>query len=389
MSRRTVGIAMNGVTGRMGMNQHLIRSIVAIRRRGGVRLDDGTVIWPEPLLVGRDGEKLERLAREHGIERWTTDLDAAIADPACEIFFDAATTAARPGLLEKAIRAGKHVYCEKPLAPTLDEALHVTRLAREAGVKAGIVHDKLYLPGFLKLRRLIDGGFFGRILSVRGEFGYWVFEGDWGPPPQRPSWNYRVEDGGGIMVDMFCHWRYVLEYLIAPVRGVSALGAIHITRRVDERGRPYEATADDAAYGIFQLDGGIVATLNSSWCVRVNRDELVEFQIDGTHGSAVVGLRGCKVQPRVMTPRPTWNPDIPNPIDFPAGWTELPENEPYDNGFLVQWEQFLRHVVRDEPFPYDFLSGAKGVQLAELGLRSWREKRFLGVPELVVDAVPV
>ena len=389
MSRRTVGIVMNGVTGRMGMNQHLIRSIVAIRERGGVKLDDGTVIWPEPVLAGRNAEKLEELAREHGIARWTTDLDAAIADPACEVFFDAATTAARPGLVEKAIAAGKHVYCEKPLAPTLDEALRIARLAREAGVKNGIVHDKLYLPGFLKLRRLVDSGFFGRILSVRGEFGYWVFEGTWGPAPQRPSWNYRIEDGGGIMVDMFCHWSYVLENLIAPVRGVSALGAIHIPQRADEDGRVYEATADDAAYGIFQLEGGIVAQINSSWDVRVNRDELVEFQIDGTHGSAVVGLRGCKIQPREMTPRPVWNPDIPNPIDFAAGWSDVPDNEQFENGFLVQWEAFLRHVVRDEPFSYDFLSGAKGVQLAEAGLRSWQEKRFVEIPALTVDAVPV
>jgi predicted dehydrogenase len=388
MSRRTVGIAMNGVTGRMGMNQHLIRSIVAIRERGGLRLDDGTVIWPEPVLVGRDAEKLERLAREHGVARWTTDLDAAIADPECEIFFDAATTAARPALLERAIAAGKHVYCEKPLAPTLDEALRIARLAREHGVKNGIVHDKLYLPGFLKLRRLIDGGFFGRILSVRGEFGYWVFEGTWGPAPQRPSWNYRSEDGGGVILDMFCHWSYVLEYLIAPVRGVTALGATHIPERVDESGRVYQATADDAAYGIFALEGGIVAQINSSWCVRVNRDELVEFQIDGTHGSAVVGLRECKIQPRELTPRPVWNPDAPNPIDFAAAWNDVP-GEPADNGFLVQWEQFLRHVVRDEPFRYDFVSGAKGVQLAEAGLTSWREKRFVDVPELVVDRVPV
>jgi predicted dehydrogenase len=388
MSRHTVGIAMNGVTGRMGMNQHLIRSIVAIRERGGVRLEDGTVIWPEPVLVGRNAEKLEALARQHGIARWTTDLDAAIADPQCEIFFDAATTAARPELLERAIVAGKHVYCEKPLAPTLDEALHIARLAHERGVKNGIVHDKLYLPGFIKLRRLIDSGFFGRILSVRGEFGYWVFEGTWGPAPQRPSWNYRAEDGGGLMLDMFCHWSYLLEYLIAPVRGVTALGAIHIPERVDENGRTYRATADDAAYGIFQLEDGIVAQINSSWCVRVNRDELVEFQIDGTHGSAVVGLRGCKIQPRGLTPRPVWNPDIPNPIDFAASWTEVPDEE-FDNGFLVQWEQFLRHVVRGEPFPYDFVSGAKGVQLAEAGLTSWREKRFVELSQLAVERVTV
>jgi predicted dehydrogenase len=384
MSRRTVGIAMNGVTGRMGMNQHLIRSIVAIRERGGVKLDDGTVIWPEPVLVGRRADELERLAREYGIARWTTDLDAAIADPACEIFFDAATTAARPGLLEKAVRAGKHVYSEKPLAPTLEEALSIARLARTYGVKNGIVHDKLYLPGFLKLRRLVEGGFFGRILSVRGEFGYWVFEGTWGPAPQRPSWNYRVEDGGGIMLDMFCHWAYVLEYLIAPVRGVSALGAIHIPERVDEQGRVYRATADDAAYAIFQLDGGIVAQINSSWDVRVNRDELVEFQIDGTHGSAVVGLRNCKIQPREATPRPVWNPDMPDPLDHRSYWTDVPD-ETFENGFLVQWEQFLRHVVCDEPFPYDFLSGAKGVQLAEAGLQSSREKRYIELPVLPVD----
>ncbi len=387
MSTRTVGIAMNGVTGRMGMNQHLIRSIVAIRERGGIALDDGTTIWPEPVLVGRNAEKLEALARAHGIARWTTDLDAAIRDPQCEVFFDAATTAARPGLVERAIEAGKHVYCEKPLAPTLDEALKIARLARERGVKNGIVHDKLFLPGFLKLRRLVDSGFFGRILSVRGEFGYWVFEGTWGPAPQRPSWNYRVQDGGGVILDMFCHWSYVLEYLIAPVRGVAALGATHIPERVDENGRVYEATADDAAYGIFQLDGGIVAQINSSWDVRVNRDELVEFQIDGTHGSAVVGLRNCKIQRREMTPRPVWNPDIPDPIDHRAYWSAVPD-ETFENGFLVQWEQFLRHVVRDEPFPYDFVSGAKGVQLAEAGLRSWHEKRFIELPELVVDAVP-
>jgi predicted dehydrogenase len=384
VARRIVTIAMNGITGRMGKNQHLIRSIVALRERGGLRLDDGTVIWPEPTLIGRNAEAVEGLARAYGIERWTTDLGAAIADPGIEVFFDAATTAARPGLVERAIAAGKHVYCEKPLAPTLAEALRIARLAREAGVKNGIVHDKLFLPGFRKLARLVQSGFFGRILSVRGEFGYWVFEGDWGPAPQRPSWNYRTEDGGGIMVDMFCHWNYVLENLIAPVRSVAALGATHIPERRDETDTPYAATADDAAYGIFQLDGGIVATINSSWCVRVNRDELVEFQVDGTHGSAVVGLRACTIQPRSATPRPIWNPDIPNPIDFAAGWLEVPETENYENGFLVQWEQFLRHVVRGDPHPYDFLAGARGVQLAEAGLQAWHERRFVDLPELAL-----
>jgi predicted dehydrogenase len=385
MSKRTIGIVMNGITGRMGYNQHLVRSIVALRERGGLVLGDGTVIWPEPLLVGRDAAKLERIAHDHGIARWTTDLQAAIDDPSCEVFFDAATTAARPALLERAIAAGKHVYCEKPLAPTLDEALHIARIANEAGVKHGIVHDKLYLPGLLKLQRLVQSGFFGRILSVRGEFGYWVFEGDWGPPPQRPSWNYRSADGGGIMLDMFCHWRYVLDYAIAPVKSVTAIGTTHIPSRVDEAGRTYTATADDAAYAILELEGGIIATINSSWCVRVDRDELVEFQVDGTHGSAVVGLRNAKIQARAVTPRPTWNPDVPNPIDFAASWTTVPDNEPAENGFLVQWAQFLRHVVRDEPFPYDFLSGARGVQLAELGLRSWHERRSIDVPALALE----
>jgi predicted dehydrogenase len=380
--KRTVGIVMNGVTGRMGLNQHLVRSIVEMRSRGGLALPNGDTIWPEPVLVGRNAAKVEAIAREHGIERWTTDVRAAIESPECEIFFDAATTAMRPKLVQMAIDAGKHVYCEKPLAPTLDEALALARHARDRGVKNGIVHDKLYLPGLLKLRRLIDSGFFGRILSLRGEFGYWVFEGDWGLPAQRPSWNYRADEGGGIMVDMFCHWRYVLENLLGPVTSVSCMGATHIPERVDENGDAYRATADDAAYGMFEIAGGIVATINSSWCTRVYRDELVTFQIDGTLGSAVVGLRECKVQHRVNTPRPIWNPDVPNTIDFYDGWTDVPDNEVFENGFYAQWAQFLRHVVLDEPFPYDFMAGARGVQLAELGLRAWHERRWVDVPPL-------
>ena len=383
-TKRTVGIAMNGITGRMGLNQHLIRSIVEMRNRGGLPAGDGTVIWPEPLLVGRNAAKVEAIAHAHGIERWTTDVDAAIADPGCEIFFDSATTGARAGLIEKAIAAGKHVYCEKPLASTYAQALRLAELARAAGVKNGIVHDKLYLPGFLKLKRLIESGFFGRILSLRGEFGYWVFEGDWGQPAQRPSWNYRAAEGGGIMIDMFCHWRYVLENLLGPVRSVSCVGATHIPTRIDENGDAYPGTADDAAYGMFEIDGGIIAQINSSWCTRVYRDELVQFQIDGTLGSAIVGLRDCKVQHSVNTPRPVWNPDIPNTIDFYGGWTEVPDNEVFENGFYAQWAQFLKHVVLDEPHQFDFVSGAQGVQLAELGLQAWRERRWIDVPPVAI-----
>jgi predicted dehydrogenase len=376
-----LGIIMNGVTGRMGTNQHLIRSIVAIRNQGGVPLSNGDALMPDPILVGRSEHKLRALAETHGIERWSTNLDRCLANPQDTIYFDAQTTAQRAPAVRAAIAAGKHVYCEKPIATDLETALELARLAREAGVKNGVVQDKLWLPGLRKLKRLVDGNFFGRILSVRGEFGYWVFEGDW-QPAQRPSWNYRKQDDGGIIVDMLCHWRYVLDQTFGPVRAVSCLGATHIPERIDEQGRPYRATADDAAYATFELEGGIIAQINSSWCVRVYRDELFTLQVDGTEGSAVAGLRECKAQHRVNTPRAIWNPDIPNPIDFWETWQEVPDNATFDNAFKVQWELFLKHVARDEPFPWDLLDGAKGVQLAELGLRSWQERRWLDVPEL-------
>jgi predicted dehydrogenase len=339
---------------------------------------------PDPILVGRSEHKLRALAETHGVERWSTNLDRCLANPQDTIYFDAQTTAQRAPAVRAAIAAGKHVYCEKPIATDLETALELARLAREARIKNGVVQDKLWLPGLVKLKRLIDSGFFGRILSVRGEFGYWVFEGDW-QPAQRPSWNYRKEDDGGIIVDMLCHWRYVLDQTFGPVRAVSCLGATHIPERVDEQGQPYQATADDAAYATFELEGGIIAQINSSWCVRVYRDELFTLQVDGTEGSAVAGLRECKAQHRVNTPRAIWNPDIPNPIDFWDTWQEIPDNASFDNAFKVQWELFLKHVARDEPFPWDLLDGAKGVQLAELGLRSWQERRWLDVPELSLN----
>jgi predicted dehydrogenase len=381
--RHSVGIVMNGATGRMGLRQHLIRSIGSIRAQGGVPRADGSVIWPEPVLVGRNADKLAGIAAEHGLERWTTSLDEALALDDVEVYFDAQVTQLREKGLRAAIAAGKHLYCEKPVVEDAATTLELHRLAREAGVKDGVVQDKLFLPGLRKLKRLVDGGFFGRILSVRGEFGYWVFEGDW-QSAQRPSWNYRAEDGGGIVTDMFCHWRYVLDQVIAPVRSVYCQGATHIPERVDEQGRNYRATADDAAYAVFELDGGIIAQLNSSWTTRVHRSEVVEFQVDGTEGSAVAGLVDCVVQHRSLTPKPVWNPDLPVTERFADQWQPVPDNERFDNGFKVQWELFLRHVVDDEPFPWDFVEGAKGVQLAELGLASWREGRKLDVPDLVV-----
>jgi predicted dehydrogenase len=383
MAEETIGIIMYGVTGRMGTNQHLARSIAAIRAEGGVRLRNGDVLMPDPILVGRNAERLAALARAYGIDRWTTDLTAALDDPRDRIFFDAASTRLRAGLLAEAIRRGKHVYCEKPTADNLESALEVARLAEAQGVKHGVVQDKIYLPGLMKLRLLRDSGFFGRILSVKGDFGYWVFEGDL-IPAQRPSWNYRRDEGGGIILDMLCHWRYVLDHTVAPVTGVFCMGANHIPERVDARGERYKADADDAAYAIFTLEGGVVAQINSSWVTRVRRDDLAVFQVDGTHGSAVAGLHRCFTQSRVNTPKPVWNPDEPQTMDFHDQWQEVPDTRVYDNGFKVQWEMFLRHVAEDAPWPHTLLEGARGVQLAEAGLRSWRERRFIDLPELEI-----
>jgi predicted dehydrogenase len=382
MTTQRLGVIMNGVTGRMGLNQHLIRSIIAIRDQGGVLLGNGDRVMPDPILVGRDADKVQRLAKRFGLERWTTDLDKALVDKNDSVFFDAATTQARPSLLTKAINAGKHVYCEKPIATNLEEAVAVVKLANAKGLKHGTVQDKLFLPGLKKLAFLRDSGFFGRMLAVRGEFGYWVFEGDWGQPTQRPSWNYKKAEGGGIILDMLCHWRYVLDHVFAPVTAVSCIGATHIPSRVDENGKTYAADVDDAAYATFQLEGGAIAHINCSWCVRVRRDDLVTFQADGTHGSAVAGLTRCWTQHRVNTPRPVWNPDVPQTMKFFDQWEEVPDNIVYDNGFKIEWEDFIRHVVAGTPWKHDLVEAAKGVQLAELGLQSWAERRWLDVPKL-------
>ena len=380
MAERRLGIIMNGVTGRMGKNQHLIRSILAIRDAGGVKLPDGSRVMPDPLLVGRDAEKLKVLAEETGVGRWTTDLPKAFEGDD-EVYFDSTLTATRAANVKAAIAARKHVYCEKPTANDVATALGLARAADDAGLKHGVVQDKLWLPGLLKLQRLVKSGFFGRMLSVRGEFGYWVFEGDW-QEAQRPSWNYRREDGGGIIDDMLCHWRYVLDNVFGAVERVSCLGATHIPERWDEAGERYTATADDAAYATFELAGGIIAHVNSSWCVRVRRDELVTFQVDGTEGSAVAGLRRCYIQPRAATPKPVWNPDVEQPHDFFGDWQEVPDNRTFDNAFKVEWELFIRHLCAGTPFPWTLWEGAKGVQLAELGHQSWRERRWVDVPPL-------
>jgi predicted dehydrogenase len=372
MTSSPLRIIMNGVTGRMGYRQHLLRSVLAIRDEGGLRLPDGSRLQVEPVLVGRSAARLGELARQHDVAEFHTDLDTALADETASVYFDAQVTSERKKAILKAIAAGKHIYTEKPTAESVQEGLELVAAAEAAGTINGVVHDKLYLPGLLKLKRLVDSGFFGRILSVRGEFGYWVFEGDL-QPAQRPSWNYRAEDGGGMVLDMFCHWNYVLENLFGRVESVMARAVTHIPQRWDEQGSPYEATADDAAYAIFELEGGIVAQVNSSWAVRVERKELVEFQVDGTHGSAVAGLFGCRVQPRVRTPKPVWNPDLPTDQDFRAQWDEVPDNQEFRNGFRAQWEQFLLDVHAGRPHPYDLAAGVRGLRLVEAGLRSSAE----------------
>lgn len=379
MGDRIIRIAVNGATGRMGRNQHLARSLIPLRDQGGLALPDGSRLVPEPVLVGRNPEKLAEAAAAHNVRRWTCDLREVLDDPEVEIYFDAQTTGRRAEAVEAALAAGKAVYCEKPLAGDAAAARRLLALAERAGVKHGIVADKLFLPGLRGLRALVDRGFFGRILSVRGEFGYWVFAGP-DPEAQRPAWNYRAEEGGSIILDMFPHWQYVVEDLFGEIESVCALGQTHIPVRYED-GEAYRATADDAAYAVMRLREGAVVQINSSWTTRVYRDELAMFQVDGVDGSAVAGLRECLWQDRAATPRPVWNPDVPNPIDFRAGWTAV-EQPPSDNGFKLQWEAFLRHLAAGEPFPWTFAGAVRGLELVEAAMLSWRERRWVDLAEV-------
>ncbi|MGF1634219.1 MAG: Gfo/Idh/MocA family protein [Phycisphaerae bacterium] len=388
MQIKTLGVVMNGVTGRMGTNQHLIRSILAIREQGGVKVGNDLTLMPEPILTGRSENKLKDLAARLGVKDYSTDVEAAINDKRCDIFFDASGTQFRARFVEMAAKGGKSVYCEKPTATDTATALKLYHTVKEAGIKNGVVQDKLWLPGIRKLSQLIETGFFGRILSIRGEFGYWVFTGHvHDQPAQRPSWNYRNEDGGGIVIDMFCHWRYVLDNVFGPVKSVMASARTDLPERIDETGTAYKATADDSAYAIFELEVNgpgdrTVAQFNSSWCTRVRRDDLLTIQVDGEKGSAVAGLRECFIQQSNMTPKPVWNPDIEQPINFYDHWDQMPAATNYDNAFKIQWEMFLRHVALDEPFAYSLLEGAKGVQLAEAGIKSWQERRWVDIEPL-------
>jgi predicted dehydrogenase len=381
MASKSIRILMDGVTGRLGQNQHLIRSLLAIRNEGGLVLANGDRLVPEPVLLGRNAEKLATLASAHGGLAWSTDVAASLADPAVEIYFDAALTAGRVGRAKRAIAAGKHIYLEKPVADSLDDALDLYRAAKAAGVKHGVVQDKVFLPGFHKLRKVRDAGFFGRILSVRLEFGWWVFDGELFPS-QRSSWNYKKREGGGLILDMFPHWRYILENLVGNIEAVSCRKTTQVPKRRDERGDPYDVDVEDEVFATLQIEGGILAQIDCSWASRVKRDDMLTMKIDGTLGSAVTTLHRCFIQPLAGTPKPVWSVDVLQATDFNAQWQEVPDVDVNKNSYRCGWELFLKHVVDGTPFPSPLLAGAKGVQLAEACYRSDAERRWIDLPEL-------
>ena len=382
MGTRPIGIVIEGATGRLGTTQHL-RSLMAIRAEGGLPLGGGDSLVPEPVLLGRNPTRLAALAAANGGLKWSTERDAYLTDPDIAIYFDASATGGRPERAGAAIAAGKHVYLEKPIAETLPEALALARRAQRAGLKNGVVQDKLFLPGLQKLRKLYDSDFFGQVLSIRLDFGWWVFDGEL-HPAQRPSWNYRKETGGGLVLDMFAHGRYIFDRLLGEIRAVSCSHTTAIPRRRDERGNGYEVDVEDSAFATFELAGGVLAQVSSSWASRVKRDDLLQIQVDGTLGSAVCGLHRCFVQPLVATPKPFFDPERPQSMLFDEQWQELPDVEPFRNGYRAGWELFLGHVVGGAPFPSPLLEGAKGVQLAEACHQSNRERRWIDLPELTL-----
>ena len=363
MATQRLGVILSGVTGRIGVNQHLGRALVPLRDTPIV-LANGNHLVIDPVLVGRNAAKLEQVAKRFGIERWTTDLDAALSDTRDTLFFESATTNLRFDNVRRALAAGKHVFCDKPLSPTHAQALQLTEIAQRARLKNGVVMANLWLPGLRKLKTLTDAGFFGRVLHIRGEHGYWVFEGD-GRPGQRPSWNYRKHEGGGIVLDMMCHWHYMLEGLFGPIRRVTCAARSFVPRRWDENGKPYAADADDAAAILCEMASGALVQITLSWCTRVRRDDLMVMQVDGTDGSAVTGVFDCLTQHRAQTPSLVWNAEDRPAIDHRAAWLPVPDLPPLGNAFKVHWELFLRHVAEDAPYAWDFAMAARGIELAE------------------------
>jgi predicted dehydrogenase len=379
MVDRRIGVIINGATGRMGVTQH-VANLLAIVAEGGLQLRNGDRLVPNLLLVGRDADRLQALAAAHNGLRWTTNLAEALSQPD-DVFMDCSATGGRPARVRQAIAAGKHIHIEKPTAPTVEEAMELARLADKAGVKHGVIQDKLFLPGFAKLLFVKNSGFFGRILSIKIDAGSWIFDGT-AQECQRPSWNYKRAEGGGIALDMMAHWRYMVDRLAAPVVGVSALMATAIPQRVDERGQLYTVDVEDTSHALLKLEGGAVGVITNSWATRVRRDDTMVVQIDGSAGSAVAGRMRCFTQSAVNTPEAFFGGGRPARLDFFSQWQEVPDTLPVKNPFRQCWEAFLRHVGEDAPYVPTLLEGAKAVQLADVAYRSVAEGRCMPVPEL-------
>lgn len=374
---RELGIILHGATGGVCSFQHLRNALVPIIAEGGLDVG-GEKILPRLLLVGRNRERLARVAAENGGLEWTDDLSAALANADYPVFFEAAATHLRLDALRRAIAAGKHIYAEKPVAPTVREGVALLRAAQARGVKHGAVEDKLFLPGFRKLRQVVEDGFLGRVIGFQIAFGWWVFDGI-GAESQRPSWNYREEAGGGLILDMHPHWRYVIEGVLGPIARVAALAWTGQTERADEAGGRFSVDVEDNAHTLLELESGARGAIFSSWSTRVRRDDLVTFQVDGTGGTAVAGLRRCWKQAAGETPAVRGflmgrDPDAMDvSVDYRAGWEEEPDCYPYKNPYRFGWEGFIRHVAGDAPFSADLSAGVRDVQLAEACLRSARE----------------
>src|SRR5215475_14360866 len=380
MADRRIGIILNGATGRMGTTQH-VPNLLAIAAEGGLKLRNGDRLVPDLLIVGRDPNRLAALAAAHGGLRWTTNLTEALHAPD-DIFMDCAATGDRSLRVRRAIAAGKHIHIEKPTASTVDEAMELARLAHRAGVKHGVIQDKLFLPGFAKLLFVKNAGFFGRILSIKIDAGSWIFDGAT-QECQRPSWNYKRGEGGGLALDMMAHWRYMVDRLAAPVIGVSAVMSTAIPKRMDENGRLYEVDVEDTSHALLKLAGGAVGVITNSWATRVRRDDTMVVQIDGTGGSAVAGRFRCHTQSAAETPEAFTAAARPGGVDLMAPWREqAPGPEANKSPFRHCWEDFLRHFAEDAPYLPTLVEGAKAVQLADLAYRSMAEQRWMAVPEL-------
>jgi predicted dehydrogenase len=382
MPSRTIGIIVHGATGRIGSTQHLKNALTPICAEGGLAVGEDRIV-PHLVLVGRDKERLAAIARENGGAAWTTDLDAVLSDPAYTVLFDAAATHQRKATFEKGIAAGKHIYSEKPIAATVAEGRALLATIKARGLKHGAVEDKQYLPGLLKLRALAQASFFGRVVGFRLEFGWWVFDG-FDEPCQRPSWNYRKTGGGGLLLDMYPHFRYLIEGILGPIRRIITSAATAMPERVDEAGVHYAVDVEDQAITFIALESGATGTLIASWATRVRRDDLMTFQIDGTKGSAVAGLHRCYMQPLADTPRvAAFNPMVDLAVDYRARWQEAPAGGPYLNPYRVGWEDFLRHIVGDAPLRSDFAAGIRDVAFAEACGRSSRKGAWVDLDDAV------